>query len=53
MRNPIKGLPSGTDERLVADVIRTCQTVRAIRIALWREAVMRATAIAVVGEVVS
>ena len=50
---PIKNLPSATDNRLVADVIRTQLVYRAIVRALWREAVMRATAITVTGEVVS
>lgn len=49
MRNPIKGLPEADDDRLVADVIRTYQTVRAIRIALWRQAVRDVTAITVQG----
>ena len=50
---PIKNLPSSTDDRYVADVIRTQLAYRAIVRALWREAVMRATAITVTGEVVS
>ena len=50
---PVKNLPAPDDNRLVADVIRTQLVYRAIVRALWREAVMRATAITVTDEVVS
>lgn len=50
---PIKNLPAADDNRLVTDVIRTQLVYRAIVRALWREAVMRATAMTVAGEVVS